>query len=223
MFNDKYRLTEAVLYSKKTVTRRIIKIPEKIRGIKVGGINFGYKYEGVECIPVGHGPCFDCDRFFVLFDENGFPIKDSKTYSKYRIGEIVAISESYKNIHSEFDADGCIDCPILYDKLSDFGCINSKGWSNKMFVKSELMPHQIQIINVSVEKLQDITAEDCLKEGITSQFRPQSMRTLFYYGNGYEEFYNPKEAYAALINKISGNGTWESNPYVFRYEFKIIK
>lgn len=32
-----------------------------------------------------------------------------------------------------------------------------------------------------------------------------------------------KEAYAALIDKISGKGTWESNPYVFVYEFELIK
>ena len=30
-------------------------------------------------------------------------------------------------------------------------------------------------------------------------------------------------AYAALIDKISGKGTWASNPYVFVYEFELIK
>ena len=33
----------------------------------------------------------------------------------------------------------------------------------------------------------------------------------------------PREAYAALIDKISGKGTWASNPYVFVYEFELVK
>ena len=32
---------------------------------------------------------------------------------------------------------------------------------------------------------------------------------------------SPKEAYAALINVLSGKGTWESNPYVFVYDFEL--
>lgn len=31
------------------------------------------------------------------------------------------------------------------------------------------------------------------------------------------------EAFAALIDKISGKGTWDSNPWVFVYEFELIK
>lgn len=33
----------------------------------------------------------------------------------------------------------------------------------------------------------------------------------------------PREAYAALIDRISGKGTWESNPYVFVYDFELVK
>lgn len=33
----------------------------------------------------------------------------------------------------------------------------------------------------------------------------------------------PREAFAALIDKVSGKGTWESNPYVWAYEFELMK
>ncbi|MDR1340659.1 MAG: hypothetical protein LBK58_11505 [Prevotellaceae bacterium] len=33
----------------------------------------------------------------------------------------------------------------------------------------------------------------------------------------------PRKACAALIDSISGKGTWESNPYVFVYDFKLTK
>lgn len=32
-----------------------------------------------------------------------------------------------------------------------------------------------------------------------------------------------REAYAALIDKISGKGAWESNPFVFVYDFELVK
>lgn len=33
----------------------------------------------------------------------------------------------------------------------------------------------------------------------------------------------PQYAYADLIDKVSGEGTWESNPWVWVYEFELMK
>ena len=35
-----------------------------------------------------------------------------------------------------------------------------------------------------------------------------------------EWFRTPREAFAHLIDKVSGKGTWERNPYVFVYDFE---
>lgn len=40
------------------------------------------------------------------------------------------------------------------------------GLHNKMFVRPDLMPHRIKITDIKVERLTDITEEDCRKEGI---------------------------------------------------------
>lgn len=42
----------------------------------------------------------------------------------------------------------------------------SAGWTNKMFVRANLMKRHIRITDVKVERLRDISEEDCLKEGI---------------------------------------------------------
>ena len=42
-------------------------------------------------------------------------------------------------------------------------------------------------------------------------------------GNKDNGFDTPREAFAALIDKVSGKGTWESNPYVWAYEFELMK
>ena len=46
-----------------------------------------------------------------------------------------------------------------------------------------------------------------------------------YYGDRYRDFKfdSPREAFAALIDRISGRGTWQRNPWVYAYEFELIK
>lgn len=99
-----------------------------------------------------------------------------------------------------------------------------RGCNNKMFVRADLMPHHIRITNIRVERLQDICEEDCLKEGL---WRDDNVglegTTYWYHGLANSSFRTAKEAYAALIDKISGKGTWESNPWVFVYNFYLVK
>ena len=93
-----------------------------------------------------------------------------------------------------------------------------------MFVRADLMPHHIRITNIRVERLQDISEEDCLKEGI---WRDDNVglegTTYWYHCLANSSFRTAKEAYAALIDKISGKDTWESNPWVFVYDFELVK
>lgn len=88
---------------------------------------------------------------------------------------------------------------------------------------TEMLHRSIQITRVSIERLQDISEEDCLKEGI---WRDDNVGlegvTYWYHGLANSSFRTAKEAYTALIDKISGKYTWESNPWVFVYDFELI-
>ena len=137
--------------------------------------------------------------------------------SRYKLGETIVIAQSYKDIHAEILREvGDLDLRKEFRK--------SKGYKNKMFVRAENMPHSIRITNIRVERLQDISEDDCLKEGI---WRDDNVglegTTYWYHGLANSSFRTAKEAYASLIDKISGKGTWESNPYVFVYSFELIK
>ena len=46
---------------------------------------------------------------------------------------------------------------------------------------------------------------------------------MYEFYNSKKYFATPREAYAELIDKVSGKGTWNKNPYVWVYEFKLIK
>ena len=99
----------------------------------------------------------------------------------------------------------------------------SAGWNNKMFVEASKMLHHIRIIDVRIERLQDISDEYCLKEGIKKNLRcgKYGFDSNIGYISQYP-FHNPCEAFASLIDKVSGKGTWESNPYVFVYDFELV-
>ena len=126
---------------------------------------------------------------------------------KYKVGEVVAVAQSYKDAIHPLD---WVNTLIYKDEPS---------WNNKMFVAAELMPHQIRITNVRMERLQDISDEDCLNEGVfLGQFH-----TYSYVGRPRCPFNTPRDAFASLIDKVSGKGTWESNPWVFVYEFELVK
>ena len=135
-----------------------------------------------------------------------------RLYSGYKVGEVVAVAQKYKDI--------ALDMPVeLAAEL-----IKQPGWNNKMFVKADLMPHRIRITNIRVERLQDISEEDCIAEGI---WRDDNVglegTTYWYHGLANSSFRTPQEAYASLIDSISGKGTWATNPYVFVYDFELTK
>ena len=188
MFNDKYGLTEAVLYGRKTMTRRIATALNHplVSDISEWGNDDKGKVEITVTYLTG----------LVQY-----------IYPQYQPGEVVAVAQSYKAIPNPF-----------YGRATNKS--DAVGWNNKMFVRAELMPHHIRITNIKVERLRDISSEDCIKEGISSLC---SGCHSFYFAPGIGKPYVfPKHAFAALIDRISGKGTWDRNPWVFAYEFEKI-
>lgn len=203
MFNDKYGLTEAVLEGRKTQTRRLLHHPKTFGGKYVSGFRLCTNKQGVQ--------------FAYLVDEDECEIDGSvNVLSAYKIGEEVVIAQRY----SECFRAVCLE--------------NSKGWNNKMFVMAELMPHRIKITNIRVERLQDISEDDCLKEGVYyhteppkhheyDRYSPWSPSVKPYKFESEKYFCSAKYAFKHLIEKVSSKGTWDSNPYVFVYDFELIK
>lgn len=89
-----------------------------------------------------------------------------------------------------------------------------------MFVKTSLTPCQIKITDIQIERLQDISDDDCLKEGI--RYGDFINDVNHYYIPGHNKIYkNPREAFASLIRLTYGKNTWEKNPFVFVYTFSL--
>ena len=187
-------LTDAVIQDHKTNTRRII--PNKTVEFILNDFKEEYYAETLDVLTDKEL----IEHYYLVEHPEKLP---------YRVGEIVAVAQAYKDVPLyPFDPD----------------VTNTPGWTNKMYVRSDLMPHRIEITGIRIECLQDISDEDCMKEGIEKCF--VGSKTWFKAYSTPDAFFaspSPQEAFAALIDKVSKKGTWDSNPYVFAYEFKTIR
>lgn len=160
------------------------------------------------------------------FVPDGTPLgnwAETEKMSRFKVGEVVAVAQNYNEVYDEFATIVYTQDKPVPDNFKAFGSHSyatlprtMPGWDNKMFIRADLMPHRIRITNVRVERLQDISDEDCIKEGIE---RDEEV----YAFNDYEGYETPRLAFAALINRVSGKGTWESNPWVYVYDFELVK
>lgn len=207
MFSDKFGLTEAVLSGRKTQTRRIITCPKEFKGEWVAGF---YVYKRQSYNAIIQWPC--------MYDADECAFDGGEILPKYKVGEIVAVAQAYREV--AHPNDGFLD--DRYEVKDEYAA----GWSNKMFVRADLMPHHIRITNVRVERLQDISDEECIKEGVIESVVMGTNGSLSeYFVEGPKHICygkTPREAYAVLIDLISGKGTWSSNPYVFVYDFELV-
>ena len=214
LFNRQYGLDKAVINGTKNMTRRDEKAVRKTIS------QYCEKYG--EFLFPKESQYFDSgyNRLVIRATKEPVYIK-----TRYVPGEIVAVAQRYG------DDDVCnylAPTNTEKDAYTIGALMHSKGWDNSMFVKAKLMPHRIKITDVRLERLQDISDEDCMSEGIQKKSNfPRKKSLPFYFKGGKHEWDNsfrtPRKAFAALIDKVSGKGTWISNPYVVVYSFELIK
>ena len=205
MFSDRFGLEQAVLDGRKTMTRRILplRIANRIRRV------------------------------------------DWRLLMPYQVGEIVAVAQSYKTIYDAMEEQEgnckankwwCSACDYVYiHQHNQFGLATTEGYRNKMFVLADIMPNKIKITDAKLEYLQNISDEDCLKEGIFKYDKPPYNHEADMFAP-WAPFVRPyvldsdnliyrrtaRLAFAYLIDKISGGGTWWRNPQVFAYDFELL-
>jgi hypothetical protein len=174
--------------------------------------------------------------------------------AKYQIGETIWVREpaeiiAYDNETYElcyrYKADDGVNAKSIIipdrflSKLSYPKWItNCQGIPNGCI--KEMARIFLKITNVRVERLQDISEEDCEKEGLytlggcqiadTGDYddgywikeKPYLSDDGMYYAN--EQFEYAEEAFESLWEDTAPKGyKWEDNPYVFVYEFERVE
>lgn len=152
-----------------------------------------------------------------------------------KIGERLWVRETFCVVDdTQFEGDKWID----YRATPRYLGSHPAGWDNDpenpealTWKPSIHMPRWasrilLEITNVRVEQLQDISEEDAIAEGIEPHFAGwKPYRTFFYEADGITPsnyFEDPRHSYMQLWESINGQGSWDLNPWVWVVEFKRI-
>lgn len=195
------QMVKAILEGRKTQTRRIIKPTSKkgCYGVQVERD----KTTGEVTNVTGY------DEHERTWDENGsqYPVNN-----KYKIGDILWVRETwtqngigYYRYKADFkEGEGLFTGKQIPAKYRN-------KWKPSIYMPREAARIFLNVTNVRVERLQDITEEDAIAEGV---------ETLGLYP-GYEISAIGK--FEGLWSNINGQESWNDNPFVWVYEIEKIE
>jgi hypothetical protein len=82
----------------------------------------------------------------------------------------------------------------------------------------------LEIVSVRVERLQDISDEDCVAEGVRA-IHHDGDGAYYHHEHSYADpgnWCHPDDAYRALWESINGPGSWDANPWVWAITFRRV-
>jgi len=214
-------MVRAILEGRKTQTRRIVK-PQP-DGVWAKNPETG-EGEVFKLLPLPNG-----DPWWNLGGINGLPkCPHGSPGSRLWVRESWRAAKWYDDLSPS-------DLP--YQTIIEYGANAPTPDAGKLR-PSIFMPRwasriNLELISVMVERLQDISDEDAIAEGIdpgwlikTDNRAHNLLRSTIYgrYGErcGDTIVASEKHCFAWLWETINGHGSWEANPLVWRIEFKRV-
>lgn len=149
-------------------------------------------------------------------------------FSPYgRVGDRLWVKETHAFYSLNFNHAGCGNIGTWHPSDRDVCCHYREGcpselaqrfdkWRPSIFMPRWASRITLQITMVGVERLQDISCEDALAEGI-DHYTPGVTA-----GERGESEADPRTEYQALWESINGPGSWKKNPFVWVLDFKHI-
>jgi hypothetical protein len=131
-----------------------------------------------------------------------------------QIGDVIWVRETWcKNEREEgkFHYAASV-CSPKWDKPNS-------GWKPSIHMPKEACRLFLEVTDIRPERLQDITEEDAIDEGIECDSMGDCKD---YLSDDYPFLYEPKRSFKSLWKLINGEDSWKSNPWVWRIQFKQI-
>jgi len=116
-----------------------------------------------------------------------------------------------------YKADG--DLGNWYNGTSDFPSENIP-WKPSIHMPKQACRTWLKVTDVRVERLQDISEEDAIGEGIIPATKDKNTWKYGLEGWKWTDFEKTaRGAYMKLWEQINGENSWDLNPWVFVYKF----
>ena len=215
-------MVRGILDGRKTVTRRVIKgLPDGTYDVKFNGEEWEALFG-----TVGKGACFD------FYKELKLPCQT---------GDILYVRETWQEccrntihsqiVHNKYCFKASVDNPI-------YGCIDREcgqicNWKPSIHMPKEAARIWLKVTDVRVERLQEMSDDDCVKEGIRAWTKDGKLYKYFpadkegdYPNCAWSECpRTPKEAMEKIWNSTIKKSDlnrygWEANPWVWVVEFE---
>lgn len=215
-------MVRGIMDGRKTVTRRVIKgLPDGTYDVKFNGEEWEALFG-----TVGKGACFD------FYKELKLPCQT---------GDILYVRETWQEccrntihsqiVHNKYCFKASVDNPI-------YGCIDREcgqicNWKPSIHMPKEAARIWLKVTDVRVERLQEMSDDDCVKEGIRAWTKDGKLYKYFpadkegdYPNCAWSECpRTPKEAMEKIWNSTIKKSDlnrygWEANPWVWVVEFE---
>lgn len=166
--------------------------------------------------------------------------------AKYQIGDVLWVRETFIDVNQQAEKHFS---GVRFHYKADGEFVGCWPWKPSIHMPKEAARIFLKILNVRVERLQDISEEDCVAEGIKMIKKGDVYQDIedgklidkihdedcFYFypskGDFRDDSYMPKSifpnapktSFYSLWEKINGEGSWNKNPFVWVYEYQIIE
>lgn len=229
-----------IIADQKTQTRRIFKMPKGLQWYTKsmsGNDRFDGEHTGDVC-DIDGGGWWSLDELacpygqvgdqlwgreswrISAWTENGELMVEYRdgTFSKWLKDPTDVDGEKFNNINiimqcsDELDRKG-----IDTDKDGNYSreALQSLRWRSAMLMPRWASRILIEITDIRIERVQNISEEDAIAEGCPIQ---SPMPFIQGYGSA-----SASGWYSELFNQINGDGAWESNPWVWVLSFKRVE
>lgn len=227
-------MVRAILDGRKTQTRRIFKFHPEDDGFVFNEKGWPYRSEsdGEGLIDMCEIP-YKCpygkkgDRLWVRetwYCDHVFERDYDKTgrLSLYSLTEKECENEwrGKNDEHMYFKAD----TPSGDFQKAGYWAEPGSHWKPSIHMPRWASRINLEITNVRVERLQDISEEDAKAEGIKRQTPEHNGPMKYTINLDYGSFNQPtaKECFKGLWENINGEDSWDQNPWVWVIEFKRV-
>lgn len=208
-------MVRALLVGTKTQTRRVVKLPTKGEYVYRGGW---------EPTTIGGGSAFTIAR-----DGSHVPAKECVAIwnqttgtciaAPYQVGDKLWVREAWR-AHSTFDAEkGAPPEGTKVFYIADGAYEPKSRYRHARFMPRWASRLTLEVTDVRVERLRDITKQNAIDEGLISRGREYDIDLFGFDGDSRKG--SAVSAYAALWESINGEGSWAANPWVVALTFTI--
>lgn len=214
-------MVRALLAGRKTQTRRVVKpqppTPEAFRGSLFGldravadGVKL-YSQNDYDRLPK-HPTDWSLIGSVGVARTAGFPVRFRCPYGGP--GDRLWVRETWCRADTPSGFAYCADTPEGSDQ-------RGMGWRPSIHMPRAASRLTLEITDVRVERLQNISRDDAAAEGLVKL--PASGRFVIEQGDQYfgSAAHDPREVYAHLWERINGKGSWAANPWVWAVTFEV--